>query len=71
MFIQAAYERMKEAKDAMSVVFKEVSRSLIEDALTKSAEFTSNKQSVKFNLPIIIILKKKNAVSKFQQKTSI
>ena len=50
--MQAAYERMKEAKEALSEVFKEVSRSLIEDAPTKSVEFTRNKNSVKFNLLI-------------------
>lgn len=48
MLIQATYERMKEAKEALSEVFKEVSRSIIQDATRKSIEFTEKKKSVKF-----------------------
>ena len=53
LLIQATYERMKEAKEALSEVFKEVSRSIIQDATRKSIEFTKNKKSVKFTYYIM------------------
>ena len=53
LLIQVAYERMKEAKEALSEVFKEVSRSIIQDATRKSIEFTKNKKSVKFTYYIM------------------